>query len=110
MHRRMVRCLAVVLPVCLLACGPAPIVNPKVPDAPVAPGLVHHEPDGCGMAGFLGLVGHPAADVARVIAARAELPRHRIVPFGSMIAQDYDAARLNFTLDAEGRVNGVRCG
>jgi hypothetical protein len=93
----------------LAACGPAPIVNPVVPVAPV-PTLVQHEPDGCGMAGLQGLVGHPVADVATAVAAQAKPVRHRVLPFGSMIAQDYDAGRVNFSLDAGGLVTAVRCG
>jgi hypothetical protein len=93
----------------LAACGPAPIVNPVVPTAPT-PTLVQHEPDGCGMAGLQGLVGHPVADVATAVAAQGRPVRHRVLAFGSMIAQDYDAARVNFSLDAAGLVTSVRCG
>ena len=98
------------LPLMLLSCGTAPIVNPKVPDQPSTPELVQREPDLCGAAGFQGVVGHPRTDVAQVVAAAGGIAKMRVIPFGSIITQDYDAARVNFMLDAAGLVLSVSCG
>ena len=96
--------------VILVACGPAPIVNPDVPDAGPVPVLEQREPDGCGMTGLLGLVGHPQADIGVAVAASARPVRQRVLPFGTVVTQDYDAGRVNFLLDPAGLVTSVRCG
>ena len=103
---------AAVTLICLVltACGPTPVVNPEVPDTAPAPVLEQREPDGCGMSGFLGLVGHPQADIATAIAASSGPVRHRVLPFGNLATQDYDASRVNFLLDTAGLVASVRCG
>ncbi len=106
----MARILPMLVCVVLGACGTGRTVNPDVPAAPSSPPLVQQEPDGCGMARFQGLVGHPAADVARAVAAQKRPVPHRVLAFGSMSTQDYNATRVNFAIDAAGLVSAVRCG
>jgi hypothetical protein len=102
--------LTLTLLLVVTACGPAPIVNPDVPDTGPVPVLEQHEPDGCGATGLLGLVGHPQADIATAVAASARPVRHRVLAFGTLVTQEYDAGRVNFLLDPAGLVASVRCG
>ncbi|WP_192931141.1 I78 family peptidase inhibitor [Gemmobacter serpentinus] len=44
-------------------------------------------------------------------AHKADLPAgHRILHPGSVMQQDYDALRLNVTVNRKGRIDGVYCG
>jgi hypothetical protein len=62
--------------------------------------------DTCGAAGFQGLVGQ-TAEIARML----ELDRPlRIIPPDSMVTMDFRPDRINFEIDAEGRIAVVRCG
>jgi hypothetical protein len=62
--------------------------------------------DTCGAAGFQGLVGQ-----TEEIAGLLELDRPlRIIPPDSMVTMDFRPDRINFEIDAEGRIAVVRCG
>jgi hypothetical protein len=64
------------------------------------------EEDLCSASGFQGLVGQ-SAEIARML----ELDRPlRIIPPDSMVTMDFRPDRINFEIDAEGRIAAVRCG
>jgi hypothetical protein len=81
---------------------PAAGIAPPAPD----PGPQEREPDTCGAAPLQSLVGQPEAAVAAAGITR----RYRVVPWGGIVTQEYDAGRINIFLDAGGRVARVTCG
>lgn len=62
--------------------------------------------DTCGGAGFQGLVGQ-AGEIARML--ELDQPVRIILP-DSMVTMDFRPDRINFELDAAGRIAVVRCG
>jgi hypothetical protein len=62
--------------------------------------------DPCGASGFQGLVGQ-TGEIARMLELDQTV---RIIPPESPVTMDFRIDRINFELDAEGRIAAVRCG
>lgn len=61
--------------------------------------------DACGAAAFQALVGTPASGINQ-----ASLPAGaRVIMPNTMVTQDFNPARLNITVDANGNVASVSC-
>lgn len=58
------------------------------------------------MAQYASLVGKPATDPGMPAAG----PTVRIIKPGDQVTMDFQAARVNFDVDAAGVVTAVRCG
>jgi hypothetical protein len=70
-----------------------------------APAWANSE-DLCGASGFQGLVGQ-TGEIARMLELDQTV---RIIPPDSAVTMDFRPDRINFELDAEGRIAAVRCG
>jgi hypothetical protein len=62
--------------------------------------------DSCGLSDHAYLKGQPAVAVK---SAGLKQP-YRVVPKGSLVTQDYSAARVNFYLDGQGVIIRIACG
>ncbi len=90
---------ALCLPVFLPACLPG---GPTGPLPPVDIGTA----DACGASQLQGLVGQPASAIAAMTFAQ---PMRLIRP-GMAVTMDFNAERLNITLDEADRIVSVTCG
>lgn len=88
---------------CARAPDPVPVyVPPPVFDN----GLIKREPDSCGAEGLSGLIGQPEGMLRTV-----QMPReYRVVPFGALVTQEYNAHRVDIYLDENGLIARVTCG
>jgi len=69
-------------------------------------GLVKREPDSCGASDFAGLIGKSEGMLRTVVLTGP----YRVVPFGSLVTQDYNPLRINFRLDETGSIATIICG
>lgn len=88
------------LPVLLAACQPV-VVLPTEPD-----GGIGDTPDTCGAGALSALVGSSGTVLDT---ARFAQPIRVIRP-GDMVTMDFNPSRINFELDAQGRIARVYCG
>jgi hypothetical protein len=72
----------------------------------IANGLAAQEPDSCGASKLAGLVGQNEGMLRTVKLAGPT----RTIPFGTLVTQEYSAARLNFYLDQTGSIARITCG
>jgi hypothetical protein len=95
---------------CLHAPAPKPMPRPVGPIAvapvPIANGPTLHEPDSCGAAELAGLVGQNEGMMRTVNLTGPT----RTIPFGTLVTQEYNAARLNVYLDQTGTISRITCG
>ncbi|WP_022703235.1 I78 family peptidase inhibitor [Pseudorhodobacter ferrugineus] len=88
---------------CVRAPDPEPVyVPPPVFDN----GLVTREPDSCGVDKLTGLMGQPEG-MLRTVQLPAE---YRIVPFGTLVTQEYNSHRVDIYLDEKGLIARITCG
>lgn len=86
------------LPLLLAACVAAPDVGlPPVPPASA---------DTCGAAPHAALIGQPATALERVLIMR----QVRVIHPDAMVTMDFIPARINFEIDAAGRIARITCG
>lgn len=91
----------------LAACSATP---PPV-EAPRPPSMVPSEATSCGAARLQSYVGQAYdAELEQAIAARSEAQRVRVIRPGQGYTMDYRPERLNIHLDAQGRIEKLRCG
>lgn len=98
----------------LVACeesGPAnpPPGAPQPGDLITGPsqdGLIEREPDLCQAANYQSYVGQSGTIVPTLGITR----EYRVVPFGGIVTQEYNAGRLNFWLSQLGTIQKVGCG
>jgi hypothetical protein len=69
-------------------------------------GLQKREPDSCGAGELAGLVGQNEGMLRTVRLTRP----FRVIPFGSLVTQEYNAARLDFYLDETSTITRITCG
>ncbi len=86
------------LPLLLAACVAAPDVgSPPVPQAMA---------DTCGAAPHSALIGQPATALERVLIMR----QVRVIYPDTMVTMDFIPTRINFEIDAAGRIARITCG
>ena len=94
----------------LLMMGCAPPAEPPLiyvpPETFPDDELVKREPDSCGASDFAGLIGQSEGMLRTVIL----FDPYRVVPFGVLVTQDYNAQRINFYLDEAGLIAKIICG
>lgn len=91
--------------VALMGCAPEPlpVANPNVD---LTPGWNEAEPDTCGAAPFVHLVGGPVDRVHM-----AGLPGiYRVLAPGAIVSQEYNAQRIDIQVDGAGVVTRLTCG
>lgn len=69
-------------------------------------GLIKREPDSCGAEELSGLMGQPEG-MLRTVQISHE---YRVVPFGSLVTQEYNAHRVDVYLDENGLIARITCG
>lgn len=97
MHRSLALLLAPLL--VLAACTPA-AVPPSRPAVPPPP------EDSCGAAPYAGLVGEDATALEKVLILKPV----RILRPGIAVTMDFNPARMNFDIGADGRITSIHCG
>lgn len=98
----------------LLIQGCAPAQEPPniflppetVPDTIVDDTLIKREPDSCGAADFADMIGQPEGMLRTVVLTGP----YRVVPFGTLVTQEYNAQRVDFYLDETGIITKITCG
>ena len=88
------------LPLLLAACVPA---QPGTPSGPAVPPAGQ---DTCGAGQYAGLVGQDATALERVLI----IGQVRVIRPGDAVTMDFRAERINFDIDAAGRVARIYCG
>lgn len=97
----------------IAACGPTttpadtetPVAETPAPVAAPTNAAEATAQDACGAAAFQALVGTPASGINQ-----ASLPPGaRVIMPNTMVTQDFNPARLNITVDANGNVASVSC-
>jgi len=88
---------------CARAPDPAPVY---VPPPVIDNGLVTREPDSCGADALSGLMGQPEG-MLRTVQITHE---YRVVPFGNLVTQEYNAHRIDIYLDENGLIARITCG
>jgi hypothetical protein len=68
--------------------------------------LEEREPDLCRAAEHQRFVGQPGS----IVPALGITRRYRVIEFGGIVTQEYDAGRLNFYLSPDGIIQRVACG
>lgn len=91
----------------IVGCAPTPDPEPVYVPPPVFDnGLVKREPDSCGADKVSNLLGQPEGMVRTV-----QMPNeYRIVPFGALVTQEYNAHRIDLYLDEKGLIARITCG
>lgn len=100
----------------LLLAGCMPVDSQNPPTGAPQPGdliagpvddtLVEREPDLCHAADYQLYLGQPGTLVASLGITRP----YRVVEFGGIVSQEYDAGRINFWLTPSGEITRIGCG
>ncbi len=94
----------------LTACVPTEPTEPQQPGDLLTddPGtvLVEREPDLCHAADYQVYVGQPGSIVSTLGITRT----YRVIGYGQIFTQEYNAGRLNFRLNPSGQIVVVDCG
>lgn len=68
--------------------------------------LIEREPDLCDAARYQQYVGQPGSIVPTIGVTRT----YRVIEYGSIFTQEYNAGRLNFWLTPSGTIEKIGCG
>jgi hypothetical protein len=101
--------LAILLAACAPTAPDGPTNAPQPGDLIAGTGqdtLIEREPDLCHAADYQQYVGQPGTIVPSLFISRD----YRVVPFGGIVSQEYNAGRLNFQLAPTGEIARVVCG